>query len=94
MVYHTFKIRIVASTLTLATTLGACVDLVVVGVPPAVTVGAVTALVGVVPAVEGVLLMKERRSTFIEELVVGVSVRTCPDPTTYRNIGIEIEDKI
>ena len=52
--------------------------------------GAVTALVGVVPAVEGVLLMKERRSTVIEELVVGVSVRTCPDPTTYRNTGIEM----
>lgn len=83
------------STLTLATTLGACVDLVVMGVPPpAVTVGVVTALVGVVPAVEGVLLMKERRSTVIEELVVGVSVRTYPDTTAYRNTGMEWTDKI
>lgn len=37
-------------------------------------VGVVVALVGVAPAVEGVLLMKERRSTVIEELPVGVSV--------------------
>ena len=62
--------------------------------PPAVTVGVVTALVGVVPAVEGVLLMKERRSTVIEELVVGVSVRTYPDTTAYRNTGMEWTDKI
>ena len=73
----------------MATTLGACVDLVVVGVPPALTVtmGVVPAVVGVVPAVEGVLLMKERRSTVIEELLEGVSVRACADGGNYTNIS-------
>ena len=80
------------TTLTLATTLGACVDLEVVGVPATVTAGVVTALVGVVPAVEGVLLMKERRST-VMELDVGVSVRTYPDTLGYMKIGGERHDE-
>jgi hypothetical protein len=48
--------------------------------------------VGVAPsvAVVGVLLMKERRSTVIEELVVvGVSVRTDPDTIGYMNTGVK-----
>ena len=49
-----------------------------VAVAETVTMGVVTVLVGVVPAV-GVLLMNERRST-VTELVVGVSeVRMYPD---------------
>ena len=54
-----------------------------VGVVETVTMGAVTALVGVVPVV-GVLLMNDRRSTVIE-LVVGLSeVRVYPDMLGYR----------